>query len=44
MPIDTEVLAERYRVATIDVANRKLLVTNFRGTEQEKDLDRTRKL
>lgn len=38
MPINTEVLAERYRVATIDVTNRRLLVTNFRGTEQEKDL------
>ena len=38
MPIDTEVLAERYRVATIDVTNKRLLVTNFRGTEQEKDL------
>jgi uncharacterized Fe-S cluster-containing radical SAM superfamily protein len=38
MPVDTESLAARYRAATVDVANRKLLVTNFRGTEQEKDL------
>lgn len=38
MPIDTESFAARYRAATVDVANRKLLLTNFRGTEQEKDL------
>ena len=38
MPIDTIALAERYRAATVDVANKKLLVTNFRGTDQEKDL------
>src|SRR5580658_9642753 len=38
MPIDTEALAAKYRSATVDVQNRKLLVTNFRGTEQEKDL------
>jgi uncharacterized Fe-S cluster-containing radical SAM superfamily protein len=38
MPIDTEALAAKYREATVDVQNKKLLVTNFRGTEQEKDL------
>ncbi len=38
MPIDTEALARKYRAATIDVPNKRLLVTNFRGTEQEKDL------
>lgn len=38
MPIDTEALAEKYRAATVDVAKKRLLVTNFRGTEQEKDL------
>jgi uncharacterized Fe-S cluster-containing radical SAM superfamily protein len=38
MPIDTKSLAARYRAATVDLANKKLLVTNFRGTEQEKDL------
>jgi uncharacterized Fe-S cluster-containing radical SAM superfamily protein len=38
MPIDTEALAAKYRAATLDVQNRKLLVTNFRGSEQERDL------
>lgn len=38
MPIDTEALARKYRAVTIDVLNKRLLVTNFRGTEQEKDL------
>src|ERR1700722_271034 len=39
MPVDTEALAARYRSVTVDVVNKKLLVTNFRGTEQEKDLN-----
>src|SRR6266849_2900922 len=38
MPIDTEALARKYRAASIDAPNKRLLVTNFRGTQQEKDL------
>jgi uncharacterized Fe-S cluster-containing radical SAM superfamily protein len=38
MPVDTEALAAKYRAATVDLQHRKLLVTNFGGTEQEKDL------
>lgn len=38
MPVDTEGLAQKYRAATVDVEGRKLLITNFRGTEQERDL------
>jgi uncharacterized Fe-S cluster-containing radical SAM superfamily protein len=36
--IDTDSWSERYRKAAIDSNNRKLLVTNFHGTEQERDL------
>jgi uncharacterized Fe-S cluster-containing radical SAM superfamily protein len=36
--IDTGSWSERYRKAAIDLNNRKLLITNFRGTEQERDL------
>jgi uncharacterized Fe-S cluster-containing radical SAM superfamily protein len=38
MPVDTEALARKYRDATLDTANRRILITNFRGTEQELDL------
>jgi uncharacterized Fe-S cluster-containing radical SAM superfamily protein len=38
MPIDTEALAAKYRATTIDLQNRRLLITNFKGSEQEKDL------
>jgi len=36
--IDTDTWSERYRKAAIDLDGRKLLVTNFHGTEQERDL------
>jgi uncharacterized Fe-S cluster-containing radical SAM superfamily protein len=36
--IDTESWSERFRKAAIDLENRKLLITNFHGTEQEPDL------
>jgi hypothetical protein len=36
--IDTEAWSDRYRRAAIDVAGRRLLVTNYLGTDQEKDL------
>jgi hypothetical protein len=36
--IDTEAWSDRYRKAAIDVAGRRLLVTNYVGTDQEKDL------
>jgi uncharacterized Fe-S cluster-containing radical SAM superfamily protein len=36
--IDTESWSERYRKAGIHLQDRQLLVTNFHGTEQEKDL------
>lgn len=38
MPINTEVLSARYREASVDVARKLLLLTNFYNTEQEKDL------
>src|SRR5712692_1387971 len=38
MPIDTEALAEKYRAATVNVESKKLLITDFRNTEQEHDL------
>jgi uncharacterized Fe-S cluster-containing radical SAM superfamily protein len=37
MPVDTEGLAARYRAETVRVETRQLLITNFHGTEQEKD-------
>lgn len=36
--LDTDGLSRRYRESAIDVGGRRLLVTNFRGTEQEQDL------
>lgn len=35
--LDTDALSAKYRADAIDVAARRLLITNFRGTEQEKD-------
>jgi len=36
--IDTEAASARYRAAAIDLAGRRILVTNFRDSEQEQDL------
>jgi uncharacterized Fe-S cluster-containing radical SAM superfamily protein len=36
--IDTKALSDRYRRAAIDLTDRRLLITNFLGTEQERDL------
>lgn len=36
--IDTDEVSERYRLAAIDPAERRLLITDFRGTEQVTDL------
>ncbi len=36
--IDTRAWSDRYRKAALDVAQRRLLITNFHGTEQEPDL------
>ena len=36
--IDTEAWSSRYRNEAIDVPGRRVLVTNFVGTEQERDL------
>jgi uncharacterized Fe-S cluster-containing radical SAM superfamily protein len=38
MPVDTEGLAAKYRAQTIDLVNRRILVTDLRGTVQENDL------
>jgi uncharacterized Fe-S cluster-containing radical SAM superfamily protein len=38
MPVDTEHLAAKYRSATLDLVNRRILVTDLRGTSQENDL------
>jgi uncharacterized Fe-S cluster-containing radical SAM superfamily protein len=38
MAINTEVLSARYRAASVDLNSKRLLITNFRNTEQEKDL------
>lgn len=38
MAINTDVLSERYRKESIDLDGRRLLITNFHNTEQEKDL------
>lgn len=38
MRIDTDQWSQRWREAGIDVAGRRLLVTNYAGTEQERDL------
>src|SRR5688500_7790156 len=36
--IDTDAVSARYRQAAVDPDRRRLLVTDFRGTEQERDL------
>jgi len=36
--IDTDAVSARYRAQAVDLENQRLLVTNFRGTEQEQDL------
>jgi hypothetical protein len=36
--IDTDRVSARYRESAIDLKGHRLLVTNFRGTEQERDL------
>lgn len=38
MPLDTVALAAKYRATTIRVGSHELLITNFRGSEQERDL------
>jgi len=38
MPLDTMALAAKYRAATIRLESRELLITNFRNSEQERDL------
>jgi uncharacterized Fe-S cluster-containing radical SAM superfamily protein len=38
MGINTESLSERYRSASVDLQNRRLLITNFHSTQQENDL------
>lgn len=38
MPVDTEALAAKYRAATLDLDNRRLLLTSFKGSLQECDL------
>jgi uncharacterized Fe-S cluster-containing radical SAM superfamily protein len=38
MPVDTEALAAKYRAATLDLDDRRLLLTSFRGSVQERDL------
>jgi uncharacterized Fe-S cluster-containing radical SAM superfamily protein len=38
MTINTDVLSARYRKESIDLDGRRLLITNFHDTEQEKDL------
>lgn len=35
--IDTDVISERYRRLAVDLDSKRLLITNFSGTEQEKD-------
>ena len=36
--IDTDALSEKYRAASIQLGERKLLIADLRGTEQEQDL------
>jgi len=38
MPTNTDILSERYRRESIDLKGRRLLITNFHNTDQEKDL------
>ncbi|NER51701.1 MAG: radical SAM protein [Symploca sp. SIO1A3] len=40
MTIDTEALSTRYRAASVDLSGKRLLITNFRNTEQEKDFSK----
>lgn len=35
--IDTDALSARYRARAVDLQHKRLLITNFRHTEQEKD-------
>lgn len=35
--LDADLLAAKYRTQAIDLSQKKLLITNFQGTEQEKD-------
>ena len=35
--LDTEALSAKYRSAAVDPQRKRLLITNFHGTEQEKD-------
>lgn len=35
--IDTEVLSKKYREVAIDLRNKSILITNYSGSEQEKD-------
>lgn len=37
MTIDTDVISDRYRKLSVDTEGKRLLVTKFSGTEQEKD-------
>jgi uncharacterized Fe-S cluster-containing radical SAM superfamily protein len=36
--LDTDALSARYRAQSVDLENRRILITNFINTEQEKDL------
>lgn len=38
MPLETMALAAKYRAATIRLESRELLITNFRNSDQERDL------
>ena len=38
MPINTDTLSTHYRTASVNLAEKKLLITNFHNTQQEKDL------
>lgn len=38
MPINTDKLSDRYRAATLDVPNRRILLANLSGSSQELDL------
>ena len=38
MAINTEALSARYRAASVDLSGKRLLITNFCNTEQDKDL------
>ncbi|BAY95715.1 MULTISPECIES: hypothetical protein [unclassified Tolypothrix] len=38
MAINTEALSSRYRAASVNLEGKRLLITNFLNTEQEKDL------